>query len=80
MTRYNSLHLTADVDRLYVPRKEGGRGLANIQSSMNMEEQSLSIGTGEEELLTASKEENVLINWNGETYNHRQRLLTRISA
>ena len=57
------------MDRLNVPRKERGKGLTNIQDSMNMEEQSLSryTDTGEEELLKATKEENVLTEWNGET-------------
>jgi len=43
-----------------------GQHCQNIQVSMNMEEQSLSrcIDTSENELL---KEENVLIDWNGET-------------
>jgi len=63
MTVYNSLHPRADVDCSNVPRKEGGRGLANIQDSMNMEKQSLGryIDTSEEKLLKATKEENVLI-------------------
>ena len=49
--------------RLYVSGKEGGRGLANIQDSVNMEEQSLSryIDTCEQELPKATKEDNVLI-------------------
>ena len=37
MTTYNRLHLRADVDRLYVPRKEEARGLANIQDTVHME-------------------------------------------
>jgi len=41
-TIYNSLHPRADVDRLNVPRTEGGKGLASIQDSVNMKEQSLS--------------------------------------
>jgi len=36
MTIYNSLHPRANVDRWYVPRKEGGRGLANFQDSVSM--------------------------------------------
>jgi len=62
---YNSLHPRADVDRLYVPRKEGGRGLANIQDSVNMKEHSLSryVHTSEKELLKATNEANVLSDW-----------------
>jgi len=69
MTIHNSLHPRADVDRLYVPREERGRGLANMQDYVNMKEQNLSrcIDIIEEELLKATKKENVLIDWNGET-------------
>ena len=30
-TRYGALHRKSDVDRLYIPRKEGGRGLISIE-------------------------------------------------
>ena len=33
MTMHKALHPRDDVDRLYVSRKEGGRGLANIEDS-----------------------------------------------
>ena len=36
MTMHKALHPTTDVDRLYVPRKEGGRGLANIEDSVDI--------------------------------------------
>jgi len=39
MTIYNSLHPRADVDRLYIPRKHGGRGQISKQESVYMEEQ-----------------------------------------
>ena len=32
---YNALHPWDDVDRLYVSRKEGGRGLATIEDSVD---------------------------------------------
>jgi len=32
-TIYNSLHLRADVDRLYIPKKYGRRGLISTQES-----------------------------------------------
>ena len=35
MTMHKALHPGDDVDRLYVPRKEGGRGLANIEDNVN---------------------------------------------
>ena len=35
MTRHKALHPKDDVDRLYVPRKEGGRGLDSIEGSVD---------------------------------------------
>ena len=35
MTMHNALHSRDDVDRLYVSRNEGGRGLASIEDSVN---------------------------------------------
>ena len=31
MTMYRMSHLKADVDRIYLPRKEGGRGLMQLE-------------------------------------------------
>jgi len=82
MTIYNSLHPRADMDRLYIPRKYGGRGLISIQESIYMEEQSLSryIDVSEEELLAATRRENILNDWNGEDnkqLKHRLRQSTK---
>ena len=33
LTMYGALHPRADVDRLYIPRKVGGRGMINIETS-----------------------------------------------
>ena len=35
MTLHKALHTSDDVDRLYVSRKEGGRGLASIEDSVD---------------------------------------------
>ena len=35
MTMYKALHPRNDVDRLYVSRKESGRGLASIEDSVD---------------------------------------------
>ena len=35
MTMYKALHPRDDVDRIYVLRKEGGRGLASIEDSVD---------------------------------------------
>jgi len=53
MTISWSLHLKAAVDRLYISRKKGGRGLMSIEDTVHTEEQSLNqyIDTSEEEFL-----------------------------
>ena len=35
MTMYKALHPRDDVDKLYVSRKDGGRGLACIEDSVD---------------------------------------------
>ena len=35
MTRHKALHPRDDIDRLYISRKVGGRGLASIEDSIN---------------------------------------------
>ena len=35
MTMHKAFHRRADVDRLYVPRKKGGRGLASIEDTVD---------------------------------------------
>ena len=41
MTMHKALHPRDDVDRQYVSRKEGGRGLANIEESIDASKQRL---------------------------------------
>ena len=41
MTMHKALHPRDDVDKLYVPRKEGGRGLASIEDSIDISIQRL---------------------------------------
>ena len=36
MTKHKALHPRDDVDRLYVSRKEGGRGLASVDASIQL--------------------------------------------
>ena len=38
---HKTLHPKDDVDRLYVPRKEGGRGMARIEDSIDVSMQRL---------------------------------------
>ena len=55
MTMHKALHPIDDVDRLYVPRKEGGRGLASIEDSIDTSIQQLEdyIEKHEKGLITA---------------------------
>ena len=55
MTMHKALHPRHDVDRLYVPRKEGGRGLTSIEDSVDTSIQRLEdyIGKHERGLITA---------------------------
>ena len=41
MTMYGELHPKSDVDRLYIKRKEGGRGLISVERCVSDEENSL---------------------------------------
>ena len=56
-TRHKALHLRDDVDRLYVSRKEGGRGLAIIDDSVDASIQRLEdyIEKYERGLITATR-------------------------
>ena len=42
MTIYKALHPRADIDRLYIPRKKGGRGLLSVEDMVTLEKTSLS--------------------------------------
>ena len=55
MTMHKTLHTRDDVDRLYVLRKEGGRGLASIEDSVDTSIQRLEeyIEKHERRLITA---------------------------
>ena len=55
MTNHKALHPRDNVDRLYVSRKEGGRGLASIEDSVHASIQRLEdyIEKHEQGLITA---------------------------
>ena len=57
MTMHKALHLRKDVDRLYVSRKEGGRGLASIEDSVDESRRRLEdyIEKGGGRLITATR-------------------------
>ena len=54
---HKALHPTDDVDRLYIPRKEGGRGLASTEDSVDSSIQRLEdyIEKHERGLITATR-------------------------
>ena len=64
---YNSLHPRENVDRLYVSRKEGGRGLVSIENTVDVFIQGLGdyIEKHERELITAIRNDtdNTMDNW-----------------
>ena len=69
MTIHGALHPKSDVDRIYIPRKEGGRGLLSVQDCVEAEEMSLSkyIEESSEEWLKLVEKEGVLPKWDKET-------------
>ena len=93
MTMYKASHPRDDVDRLYVSRKEGGRGLASIEDSVDASIQLLKdyIQKHEGGLITATRieTENMMNNrmritrkekWEGkQLYGHFKRLMNNIS-
>ena len=40
---YGALHPKSDVDRLYIPRKEGGRGLISIEDCVELATRGLEV-------------------------------------
>ena len=93
MTMHKALHPSDDVDRLYVSRKEGGRGLARIEDSVDASIQRLKdyIRKQVEGLITATRNEteNTMNNrmtitrkqkWEGkQLYGRFKRLINSIS-
>ena len=93
MTMYKALHPRDDVDRLYVSRKEGGRGLASIEDTVDASIQRLedNIEKHERGLITTTRvDTDNTINermtrtrkqkWEGkQLYGHFKRLINNIS-
>ena len=59
-TIYEALHPKSDVDRLYIPRKEGGRGLISIEDCVELAIRGLEVYVhgSEERLIQASRGDN----------------------
>ena len=61
-TIYGALHPKSDVDRLYIPRKEGGRGLISIKDCVELAIRGLEVYVhGCEERLTKAASENKIV-------------------
>ena len=57
MTMYGMLHPRSNVNRLYLPRSEGGRGLLSVSDSVNIERRSLQcrVSSTQEKLLKVAQ-------------------------
>ena len=60
-TIYGALHPKSDVDRLYIPRKEGGRGLISIKDCVELAVRGLEVYVygSEEKLIQAARGEKI---------------------
>ena len=58
---YGALHPESDVDRLYIPRKEGGRGLISIEDCVELAIRGLEVYVrgSEERLIQAARGDKV---------------------
>ena len=71
MTMHNALHPKDDVDRLYVKRKDGGRGLSSIEDCVNDAKKELEkyIMQNTERIIMATRTEKINKTENRETWN-----------
>ena len=62
MTIHGALHPQADVDRLYIPRNNGGSGMITGEDYVKMETESLKkyVASSKERLLNAVEREEIL--------------------
>ena len=72
MTIYGMLHLRADMDRLYLPRRCGSRGLIGVENRVRAGDIGLSnyVQKSEEPLLKAVRNESSPSSEKGETVKH----------
>ena len=61
MTLYKAQHLCADIDRLYVSCKKGGRGLQSVADVVSLEKHSLSVYVTKSTELIMAKVRNYLL-------------------
>ena len=60
-TNYGALHPKSDADRLYTPRKEGGRGLISIEDCVELAIRGLEVYVhgSEERLIQAARRDKI---------------------
>ena len=61
MTMHNAIHPDSNVDRFYIPRKEGDRGLQCVEETVKLTELGLEnyVKESRERLLTATRSVNI---------------------
>ena len=61
MTMHNAIHPDSNVDRFYIPRKEGGRGSQCVEETVKLTELGLEnyVKESRERLLTATRSVNI---------------------
>ena len=65
MTMHNALHPRSNVDRLYIPRSEGGRGLLSVEDTVNLAKQGLQgyVKMSDERLISAARGNDEVTDW-----------------
>ena len=53
---YGALHPKSDIDRLHIPRKEGGRGLISIEDCVELAIRGLEVYVHRSELILAARD------------------------
>ncbi|XP_068222045.1 uncharacterized protein [Palaemon carinicauda] len=78
MTIYKALHPRANTDRLYITRKEGGRGLLSIEDCVNIESRALGqhLETSEDKWLKSAWEEGLIKLLRGELKKETEGIIT----
>ena len=65
MTMHNALHPRSNVDRLYIPRSEGGRGLLTVEDTVNLAKLGLQgyVKMSGEKLISAARGADEVTDW-----------------
>ena len=74
MTMHRALHPRANVSRLYVPRKEGGKGMMSIEDCVNLESRALGqyLKNNEDEWLKSAWQDQIVkVDEDPEIYRYR---------